>query len=96
MFIFNLTHFIHLCGVTNIIYQTFVFSENLVAIEMRKLEVKFNNPICVSMHILDISKTCLYEFHHDYMLPMYHEKCKVMYTDTALFISSSATMYMIL
>jgi len=24
----------------------------------------------------------LYEFHHDYMLPMYHEKCKVMYTDT--------------
>jgi len=43
------------------------------------------------MCILDISKPnkslsqenkCLYEFHHDYMLPMYHEKCKVMYTDT--------------
>jgi len=59
-----------------------VFSENLVAIEMRKLEVKYNKPIYVDMCILDISKTCLYEFHHDYMLPMYHEKCKVMYTDT--------------
>jgi len=59
-----------------------VFSENLVAIEMRKLEVKFNKPIYVGMCILDISKTCLYEFHHDYMLPMYHDKCKIMYTDT--------------
>jgi len=59
-----------------------VFSENLVAIEMCKLEVKFNKPIYVDMCILDISKTCLYEFHHDYMLPMYREKCKVMCTDT--------------
>jgi len=58
-----------------------VFSENLVAIEMRKLE-KFNKPIYMGMCILDISKTCLYEFHHDYMLPMYREKCKIMYTDT--------------
>jgi len=33
------------------------------------------------MCILDMFKTCLYEFYHDYMLPMYHEQCKVMYTD---------------
>jgi len=44
-----------------------VFSENLVAIEMRKLEVKFDKPIYVDMSILDIFKTCLSEFHHDYM-----------------------------
>ncbi|XP_070529195.1 uncharacterized protein [Cardiocondyla obscurior] len=59
-----------------------VFAENLVAIEMRKLEIKFNKPIYVGMCILDISKTCLYEFHHEYMQPLYHDKCKVMYTDT--------------
>ncbi|RLU24061.1 hypothetical protein DMN91_004270 [Ooceraea biroi] len=59
-----------------------VFSENLVTIEMRKLEVKFNKLIYVGMCILDISKVCLYEFHHEYMLPLYHEKCKVTYTDT--------------
>jgi len=46
-----------------------VFSKNLVAIEMRKLEVKFDKPFYVGMCILDISKTCLYEFHHEYMLP---------------------------
>ncbi|RLU24159.1 hypothetical protein DMN91_004369, partial [Ooceraea biroi] len=44
-----------------------VFSKNLVAIELRKLQVKFNKPIYVGMCILDISKTCLYEFHHEYM-----------------------------
>jgi len=62
-------------------HSRFVFSENLIAIEMRKLEVKFNKSIYVSMCILDISKTCLYEFHHDYM-SRYCGKCKVMYTDT--------------
>ncbi|KYN15204.1 hypothetical protein ALC57_12579, partial [Trachymyrmex cornetzi] len=59
-----------------------VFSENLVAIKMRKLEVKFDKPIYVGMCILDISKTCLYEFHHEYMAPLFREKCKIMYTDT--------------
>jgi len=50
---------------------------------MRKLEVKFNKLIYVDMCILDIFKICLYiEFHHDDMLSMYREKCKVMYTDT--------------
>ena len=34
------------------------------------------------MCILDISKTCLYEFHHEYMSPLYRDKCRVMYTDT--------------
>ncbi|XP_072758412.1 uncharacterized protein [Anoplolepis gracilipes] len=59
-----------------------IFSENLIAVELRRLEVKFYKPIYVGMCILDVSKMCLYEFHHDYMIPMYREKCKVMYTDT--------------
>jgi len=37
------------------------------------------------MCILDISKACLYEFHHEYMLPLYHEKCKIMYTDSLVY-----------
>ncbi|KAG5329352.1 SETMR methyltransferase, partial [Acromyrmex charruanus] len=30
---------------------------------------------------LDISKVCLYEFHHEYILPLFRDKCKIMYTD---------------
>jgi len=44
-----------------------VFAENLIAVEMRKFEVQFNNSIYVSMCILDISKVYLYEFHHKYI-----------------------------
>jgi len=42
----------------------------LIAIEIRKLELKFNKSIYVEMCILNISKVCLYKFHHDYMLPL--------------------------
>ena len=38
------------------------FSENLLAIEMKKTKVKMNKPIYLGMSILDISKTLMYEF----------------------------------
>ena len=44
--------------------------------------MKFNKPIYVGMCILDISKICLYEFHHEYMSPLHAQNCKILYTDT--------------
>ena len=38
------------------------FSENLMAIEMKKTKVKMNKPIYLCMSILDISKTLMYDF----------------------------------
>ena len=38
------------------------FSENLLAIEMKKTKVKMNKPVYLGMSILDISKTLMYEF----------------------------------
>ena len=38
------------------------FSENLLAIEMRKTEVKMNKSVYLGLSILDISKTVTYEF----------------------------------
>jgi len=63
-----------------------VFSENLVAIELRKLEMKFDKSIYVGMCIPDTFKTYLYEFHYEYMAPLFREKCKIMYIDTDNFI----------
>lgn len=44
--------------------------------------MKFNKPIYVGMCILDISKTYLYEFHHEYMSSLHGQNCKIMYTYT--------------
>ena len=38
------------------------FSENLLATEMKKTELKMNKPVYLGMSILDISKTLMYEF----------------------------------
>ena len=47
------------------------FSENLLAIEMKKVKVKMNKPIYLGMSILDISKTLMYKFWYDYFKPKY-------------------------
>ena len=38
------------------------FSESVMAIEIKKTKLKMNNPAYLSMSILDISKTLMYEF----------------------------------
>ena len=62
------------------------FSENLLAIEMKKTKVKMNKPVYLGMSILDISKTLMYEFWYDYINPKYGDRAKLCYTDTDSFI----------
>ena len=38
------------------------FSENIVAIKMKKTKVKMSKPVYLSLPILEISKTLMYEF----------------------------------
>ena len=62
------------------------FSENLLAIEMKKTKVKMNKPVYLGMSILDISKTLMYKFWYDYFKPKYGDKAKLCYMDTDSFI----------
>ena len=62
------------------------FSENLLAIEMKKTKVKMNKPIYLGMSILDISKTLMYNFWYDYFKPKNRDRAKLCYTDTDSFI----------
>ena len=62
------------------------FSEDLLAIEMKKTKVKINKPIYLGMSILDISKTLMHKFWYDYFKPKYGDKAKLCYTDTDSFI----------
>ena len=62
------------------------FSENLLAIEMKKTKLKMNKPVYLGMSILDISKTLMYEFWYDYVKPKYKDKAKLCYMDTDSFL----------
>ena len=67
-------------------HRTKQFSENLLAIEMKKTKVKMNKPVYIGMSILDISKTLLHELWYDYVKPKYEDKAKLCYMDTDSFI----------
>ena len=59
-------------------YQTTkLFSENLLAIEMKKLKVKMNKPVYLGLSILKISKTLMYEFWYDYIKSKYQNNAKL-------------------
>ena len=45
------------------------FSENLLAIGMKKTKVTANKPIYLGLSILEISKILMYEFWYDYIKP---------------------------
>ena len=62
------------------------FSENLLAIEMKKTKAKINKPVYLALSILEISKILMYEFWYDYMKPKYGDNLKLCYMDTDSFI----------
>ena len=62
------------------------FSENLVAIEIKKTKVKMNQPIYLGISIFDLSKVVMFEFWYDHIKPKYGKKAKLCYMDTATFI----------
>ena len=62
------------------------FSENLLAIEIKKTKVKMNKPVYLGLSILEISKTLMYEFWYDYMKPKYGDNVKLCYMNTDSFI----------
>ena len=58
------------------------FSENLLAIEMKKLKLKMNKPVYLALSILEISRTLMYELWYDYI----KLNATLCYMDTDCFI----------
>ena len=51
-----------------------IFSEELVAIHMKKTRLVFNKLVYLGMCILDLSKTLMYDFHYNYIKHKYGDK----------------------
>ena len=72
-------------------YTTKYFSENLMAIEMKKIKAKMNKPVYLGMSILDVCKTLMYDFQYNYVKPKYQDKVKLCYMDTESFVTRIKT-----
>ena len=66
--------------------NTVRFSDNFMAMNMRRNKVVMNKPVYLGLAILDLSKIEMYEFHYDYIKPKYGGAAKLMYTDTDSFV----------
>ena len=64
-------------------FQCFkIFNDDLVAVNLKKVNIVLNRPIYAGFCILDISKTFMYAFHYDYMRAKYGTKAQLLFTDT--------------
>jgi len=61
--------------------RTTIFTENIVAVHMKKMELVFNKPVYLGMSILDISKSLMFDFHYNFIKKMYGPKAKLLMTD---------------
>jgi len=59
-----------------------ILSEELVAVNMNKIEVKLMKPTYIGMAILDLSKATMYAFHYENIINKYKSRARLLMTDT--------------
>ena len=62
-----------------------IFNKDLMAVHKIKETLMLNRPAYVSMCILDLSKTLMYDFHYNYIKKRYGDRAKLLFTDTDSF-----------
>ena len=63
-------------------FQSFkIFTDDLVAVHVKHINIKFFKPTFAGMTVLDIYKLFMFQFHYDYILPKYDNHAKLLMTD---------------
>ena len=57
-------------------HGTEFFTENSLAIKMKKTEILMNKPVHLGLSTLELSKILIYELCYDYVKPKYGKKVK--------------------
>ena len=73
----------------------YYFSEDLVAVHMKKTKLVFNKPVYLGMYILDLSKTLMYDYHYNYIKQKCGDKPKRLstYTDSLMYEIQTEDFY---
>ena len=69
------------------------FSEDLLAIEIKKTSVKMNNPIYLGLAILSLNKILMYDYWYNEMKPKYKDIIRLCYMNNDSFIMHIKTEY---
>jgi hypothetical protein len=59
-----------------------IFSEDLTAVHMTRIEICLDKPTYVGMSILDISKLFMFKFHYGHIKKLYGNRAALLMTDT--------------
>ncbi|KAF4532661.1 hypothetical protein B566_EDAN002896 [Ephemera danica] len=59
-----------------------IYRENVAAVHRALIELYMNKPIYVGQAILDISKTIMYDFLYDHLIPKFGDRVELLYMDT--------------
>ena len=64
---------------------TKLFTENLLALKMKKIQILINKPLHLGLSILELIKILMYKFWCDYVKLKYNEKAKLCYIQISLY-----------
>ena len=59
-----------------------IFSDNLAAIDLRKVNAQIDKPFYVGFVVLELSKLHMYNYHYRYIKKRFGNKAKLLFTDT--------------
>lgn len=59
-----------------------IFGEKLAAVELRKVPMLINRPFYIGFAVLELSKTLMFRFHYERIVPRYGGRAQLLLTDT--------------